>query len=254
MSSERQNSLKASALQAASALREEQHLTLLSPVSIDQIIRDKNIQTLFRPMGEDSSGMAIRCQNTEGDVCRFMMINTDSATGHQRFTACHEFYHLLYQEDFNCVSEQTARFSTRDPEEFKADWFASFLILPYGALQRLVPVEEQKKDAITLATLLAVEQRFQCSRQTVLFRLKDLGWIGNEKYTEYSINVIRSASLYGYPANLYKSTGTTSFIGDYNIKARQLFDQGTISMAKYSDLLEVIGIDLTKEAIEDGEI
>lgn len=254
MSSERLNNLKASALQAASELREEQRLTLLSPVSIDQIIRDKNIQTLFRPMGDESSGMAIRCRNAEGEVCRFMMINTESAVGHQRFTACHEFYHLLYQEDFSCISEQTARFSTRDPEEFKADWFASFLILPDGALQRLVPVGEQKKDAVTLATLLAIEQRFQCSRQTVLFRLKDLGWIGNEKYNEYSINVIRNASLYGYPADLYKSTGTTSFIGDYNIKARKLFDQGAISMAKYTDLLDAIGIDLSKDVMEDGQV
>lgn len=198
--------------------------------------------------------MAIRCKNTEGSLCRFMMINTDSAVGHQRFTVCHEFYHLLYQEDFNCVNEQTARFSTRDPEEFKADWFASFLILPDGALQRLVPVGEQKKDTITLATLLAIEHRFQCSRQTVLFRLKDLGWIGNEKYTEYSINVIRNASLYGYPADLYKSSGTTFFIGDYNIKARKLFDQGLISMAKYSELLETIGIDISKAEMEDGEV
>lgn len=254
MSSTRLNDLKAYALQAASDLREEQHLTLLSPANLGQILRDKNIQVLFRPMGKESSGMAIRCMNVEGDVCRFMMVNTDCVVGHQRFTVCHELYHLLYQKDFNYVSEQTAQFSVREPEEFKADWFASFLILPDGTLQRLVPVEEQRKNAITLATLLAIEQRFRCSRKTVLFRLKDLGWIDNEKFDEFSTSVIRNALMYGYPTELYKSTGTTSFWGDYNIKARQLYDRGSISLAKYSALLEEIGIDLTKEVIEDGEV
>ena len=66
--------------------------------------------------------------------------------------------------------------------------------------------------------------------------------------------MIRAAKSHGYATELYEKTRKEEFVGDYNIKARQLFEQGRISQAKYYQLLEDIGIDLKTEIEEDGEL
>lgn len=253
MNSVKKNELKTQAAQLAAQLRDELHLTDLMPVSIHSLIREKNIQTLFRPMDNNASGMAIRTFSSNKVKHCFMMVNTDKALGHQRFTACHELYHLLYQEDFTCIKENTAVFDDTDPNEFAADWFASYLVLPHGALERLVPVSE-RHDAIQLATLLKIEQTLRCSRMSLLYRLKDLGWINRELMDKYATNVRKSALSYGYSIELYQPTGKEEFVGDYNILARRLFDEGRISQAMLYSLLEDIGVDFSMEAEDNGEV
>lgn len=253
MNSARKTELKAKAAQFAAGLRDELHLMDLMPLDVDRLLRDKGVQALFRPMADNSSGMAIRTKSSDGSVHRFMMVNTGKALGHQRFTVCHELYHLLYQEEFNCVRENTASFDDSDPEEYTADWFASYLILPKGALERLVPVEDQR-GKVQLATLLKIEQSFLCSRSSLLFRLKDLGWIDGSMYSTYALNVKKGALSYGYPTALYEPTDAHTFVGDYNLKARRLFDEGKISYAKLVSLLKDIGLDLNAEAEDHGEL
>ena len=62
--------------------------------------------------------------------------------------------------------------------------------------------------------------------------------------------MIRSAAEYGYPTSLYMPTHSKELIGDYNVKARQLYDKGLISQAKYFGLLYDMGIDFGKEALD----
>ena len=45
-------------------------------------------------------------------------------------------------------------------------------------------------------------------------------------------------------------THSKELIGDYNVKARQLYDKGLISQAKYFGLLYEMGIDFGKEALD----
>ena len=74
----------------------------------------------------------------------------------QRFTACHEFYHLIYQQNFS-KSVDDFKYSSKEREEKNANSFASFLLLPEAGLKMLAPVEEQRKDRITLGTILKLE-------------------------------------------------------------------------------------------------
>ena len=163
----------------------------------------------------------------------------------QRFTACHELYHLLYQQNFSKSVDDT-NYSSTDREERNANIFASFLLLPKAGLQMFAPVEEQRKDRITLGTILKLEQHFRCSRTTLLLRLKEIGWISEDYVCKYSENVKRSAAEYGYNTSLYEPTRNTEVCGDYNIKARSLFDKGLISRSKYVALIDDMG--LNKEA------
>ena len=217
----------------------ELQISLFEPVSIHKALRTTGILCSFRPLDDDISGMAIKIQH-EGDshVHRFMLINTNDIYCKQRFTACHEFYHLLYQQNFSKSVDDSKYSSTKEREERNANIFASFLLLPEAGLKMLAPVEEQRKDRITLGTILKLEQHFRCSRATLLYRLKDLGWISEELISSYIENVKRSAAEYGYNTSLYESTGNTEVCGDYNVKARNLFDKGLISRSKYVSLID----------------
>ena len=246
--------LKSKAAILAASLREELRLFNDMPISIHGVLRLKHVQALFQPTSDSISGMAIRVTNRHGNNLSFMMVNTAKALGHQRFTACHELYHLLYQDNFSFVKEKTALFDEKNEQEYLADWFASYLMLPKDGLEMSVPLNEQQMNGITLGTLLQTEQRFRCSRAMLLYRLKDLEWIDENGYESFRRDVIRAAKSHGYATELYEKTRKEEFVGDYNIKARQLFEQGCISQAKYYQLLEDIGIDLKTEIEEDGEL
>lgn len=254
MNSTKRREIKTQAASLAERTRDNLRLTDLEPIRIHAAIRQLDILAFFRSMNDNLSGVAVKMKSSNEEEHRFMMINTSKALGHQRFTACHEFYHLLYQRDFSFVRDNTARFDEKDPEELMADWFASYLILPRNGLLRLVPIEEQFSKLISLSTLLKIEQNYRCSRKTLLFRLKDLGWINSEQFDQYSVDVMKNARCFGYPTDLYESSRKNEFIGDYNIKARCLYDEGKISQAQYYSLLEDIGIDLNTDLEDHGEV
>ena len=148
---------------------------------------------------------------------------------------------MIYQQNFS-KSVDDFKYSSKEREEKNANSFASFLLLPEAGLKMLAPVEEQRKDRITLGTILKLEQHFRCSRATLLYRLKELGWISEDIVQSYIENVKRSAAEYGYNTSLYEPTGVTEICGDYNIKARRLFDKGLISRSKYVSLIDDMGL------------
>ncbi len=228
--------------------RQEQGVKFDEPVSIHQMLRNKNVVASFQPLSEGFEGMAIKIPNKEQEARLFMLVNTSSVYSRQRFTACHELYHLLYQENF-CVSYDTDNDNGKKSiEEQSADYFARCLLLPRDGVLSLIPEEERRRDAISLATILKIEQNFRCSRACLLYKLKEMDFISDAVYGALQHDVIRGATEYGYPTSLYKPTYSKELLGDYNVKARQLYDLGKISQAKYFGLLYDMGIDLGKEA------
>lgn len=228
--------------------RQEQGVKFDEPVSIHQMLRNKNVVASFQPLSEGFEGMAIKIPNKEKEARLFMLVNTSSVYSRQRFTACHELYHLLYQENF-CVSYDTDNDNGKKSiEEQSADYFARCLLLPRDGVLSLIPEQERRRDAISLATILKIEQNFRCSRACLLYKLKEMDFISDAVYGALQHDVIRGAAEYGYPTSLYKPTYSKELLGDYNVKARQLYDLGKISQAKYFGLLYDMGIDLGKEA------
>lgn len=133
--------------------------------------------TWFRKLDDNFSGMAIRIQS--GQVSRgsryFMPINTAQSYAKQRFTACHELYHLLYQEQFTVSQNNAGLFNKKETEEYNADLFASYLLLPEMGLKELTPDKEQGRNKISLATLLKIEQNFGCSRSAIAHASEGFG-------------------------------------------------------------------------------
>lgn len=71
-------------------------------------------------------------------------------------------------------------------------------------------------------------------------------------FARYQKDVRKSAIEYGYSTRLYEPTCQTELVGDYNLKARALYDAGLISQAKYFSLLADMGLDFSNE-LGDGE-
>ncbi len=235
--------------QKANELRNEWALTGFEPVRLKSLLMQLNVLTVFKPMGNYFSGMALRVkEEEEHEDSRFMLINSHSTLGRQHFTICHELYHLFVQEEFSSVVCQTGKFDKKDVEEYNADWFAAYFLLPEAGILRLIPQSErQKKDKVSLASILRVEQYFSCSRAALLVRLEDIGLISKTYKEKFRNKVISGALQHGYSLSVYKPGNKDLVIGDYGELAKKLFDAEEISESHYASLMLDIGIDVLAE-------
>jgi Zn-dependent peptidase ImmA (M78 family) len=237
----------------ANDFRSVHGITSNDSIRLKSLLYKLNVLTVFKPLEDGFSGMAIKVTNGT-EAKRFILINTSKSIGHQHFTICHELYHLYEQEDFTSMVCSTGRYDKKDVEEFNADVFASFLLLPESGIKSLIPDEELGRDKITLKTILKIEQYFSCSRAALLYRLKDLEIIGKHCYDLYCQNVKRSAIEYGYTTDLYDPGNHNQVIGDYGTIARTLFESGIISESHYFSLLIDLGMNVEEiENLDNGK-
>ena len=233
--------------QKANEARTSWGLTLFESIRLKSLLMQLNVLAVFQPMSYEFSGMAIKIADNK-NFQRFMLINSNSTLGRQHFTICHELYHLFLQKDFFSMVCQTGRFNKKELEEFNADWFAAYFLLPEEGIMRLIPeLEKQKKDKISLATILRIEQYFSCSRAALLVRLEDIGLISKSYREQFRSKVMSSALQHGYSLSVYKPGNHNLVIGDYGEIARRLYDNEEISESHYASLMLDIGVDVLAE-------
>ncbi len=129
------------------------------PIRLKSLLQKLNVVTLFVPLSDHFSGMALKVENNNSFE-RFMLINSIQSLGKQHFTICHELYHLYFQNEFNSRVCKTGTFDKKDFEEFNADVFASFLLLPKDGLLNNIPDNELNSKSLTLPTILNLEQLY----------------------------------------------------------------------------------------------
>lgn len=236
---------------AAVAFRSEHGLNSADPIRLKSLLQKLNVITVFAPLSESFSGMALKAN----DADRFMLVNSNQSLGKQHFTICHELYHLFLQSNFTSQICLTGRFDKKaDINEYNADVFASYLLLPTDGLLENIPNQEIEKKKISLKTILYIEQFYSCSRRALLYRLKNLNLIKPAEYDSFTVNIKKGALENGYGLDLYNNGNHKTVIGDYGIIAKQLFDNETISESHYYSLLADLGIDITKiEESQNGE-
>lgn len=221
------------------------------PIRLKSLLQKLNVITVFGPLSENFSGMALKANENN----RFMLVNSNQSMGKQHFTICHEIYHLFIQSDFTSQVCLTGKFDKKlDKNEYNADVFASYLLLPTDGLLKNIPNQEIQKKNISLPTILFIENFYSCSRRALLYRLKNLKLIKPSAYNSFTTNIKKGALENGYAIDLYKSGNHKTVIGDYGIIAKQLFDNEKISESHYYSLLTDMGIDITKiDEYQNGE-
>jgi len=224
----------------ASELRSEWGLSPYDPVPVKQLLLKLNILTLFRSLEENLSGMCLK-----RDDKRFLLINSNHPIGRQNFSIAHELYHLFVQETFEVHYCNPGSHSSIKQEK-EADFFASVFLMPEIGIKKMIPEQELIKKEVSVATLLKLEQYYGVSGMALLVRLKTLGLITKEKFSEYQrLPKMRTAREYGYDTSLYSPGNDGLVLGDYGVKAKTLFDKDLISEGHYIELLSKIGVDPT---------
>ncbi len=231
--------------QFAAEFRRKNGLNATEAIRLKSLILKNNILTVFLPLKGDLSGMAVKT-NGNNTAKYFILVNSNHTIGRQHFTICHELYHLYCQENFTAEKSNAGKFDKKgDPEEYNADVFASYLLLPEDGMYQMIPEHEWGKNKITLSTILKIEQYYSCSRSALLNRLIKMDIINLSKYQEFNCDKIKNALLYGYNDDLYKPGNEGQVIGNYGDMAKELYDRSMVSESAYFSLLEDIGIDLS---------
>lgn len=235
----------------ANKFREEHGFATAEPVDTYKLLTRLNVITVFKEMSENFSGMAVK-----NNIGKFMMVNSSDILARQHFTIGHELYHLFIQENFKNRICRVGTFDKKDREEYNADWFASYLLMPEDGIFELLPKEELSVNKISLNTIVKMEQYFGVSRSALLNRLMFIDLITKAKKDELrdSGNIKKSALLMGYSNQLYENIGNANrVIGDYGERAKKLFDKELVSETDFYGLMLDIGIDLDKKLEEDGK-
>ena len=169
-----------------------------------------------------------------------MLINSNTKRGRQHFTIAHELYHLYYDED---PKPHVCRLGeTRDVHEINANLFASSLLMPQEGILQLIPEQELTKKAISLPTIIKLEQFFSVSRSSMLYRLCNLGILPKQRVEELLqlYSPTESAKQYGYDTSLYEPGNTNLIIGDYGVMARELLEREIISEGEFDESINLI--------------
>ncbi len=238
----------------ASSLRQELGFNNSEPIALKGLLLKHEIVSLFRPMSDDFSGMALKVIG-DRETHRFIMVNSNKTVGHQNFTICHELYHLYIQSHFESQICQVGLFNKKDVEEYNADFFAACFLLPEEGLLSNIPDHEIIGSQVSVATVLKIENLYGCSRKALLIRLKQLNLITESFYNLYQSNIKQTAILYGYAPYLYEKSPDDSVVGNYGALAHQLYDQEIISESHYYSLMSELGVPIeTIELQIDEEI
>ncbi len=230
----------------AAAFRTVQGLDNNDPIRLKSLLQKANVISLFTPLSNNFSGMALKAFTKDKKEVRFILINSNQSLGKQHFTICHELYHLFVQKDFTSQVCSTGLYPKNDINEYNADVFASYLLLPTEGLLENIPDEEITKRIISLKTILFIENLYSCSRRALLYRLKNLKLINSSEYDMYTKNITKGALENGYGSELYEKGNKKVVIGDYGTLARSFFDKEKISESHYYALLTDLGIDTSK--------
>jgi len=230
----------------AQEFRQKNGLSSTEPLRIKSLLQKTNVLTLYKPLSSGFSGMSIKIEMPE-KCYRFMLINSEHPIGKQHFTVCHEFYHLYFQKDFKAAVSCTGLFDKKgNIDEYNADIFASYLLLPEMGVWEMIPENERNKNKINISTVLAIEQFYGCSHTALLFRLMNMELIDKNHKDELSIGIMATARKFGYNTSLYEKDNEGEVIGDYGMLAYKAWELGILSESAYYGLLKDLGVDISK--------
>lgn len=230
----------------AQEFRQKNGLSYTEPLKLKSLLQKANVLTIYKPLSSKFSGMSIKIDYQE-NIFRFMLVNSEHPVGKQHFTVCHELYHLYFQKDFKAAVSNAGSFNKKgNPEEYNADIFASYLLLPEDGIWEMVPEAERSKNKIKIGTILSIEQYYGSSHTASLFRLLNMGLIDNKLKDEYSSGIMALARKFGYGTSLYEKDNENDVIGDYGKLAYKAWEEGIVSESAYFGLLKDLGVDLSK--------
>lgn len=246
----KQEAIIAKAVKLRKALGEDSS----SPVDVFALAQTMEKLTIVRyPMGENISGMCVKGKSGECTIA----VNSAMSLGRQRFSLAHELFHMNYDDNMTSICGKNIGIGGETEKD--ADSFASYFLMPLGALEEKAEeyAERHPDKKLILADIIALEQYFRVSHKAVMFRLKNNEHMDMAQYEALlSSPVARQAERLGYSRELYLPTPDGmkySSFGHYITQAEILLERGIISEGKYDELLmDAFRADLVYGVEEEG--
>lgn len=226
----------------ASEFRSSHGLNSSEPFLIESFLIKENLLTIFMPLSENFSGMALKYEDKRG-----ILINSNQSIGRQHFSIAHELYHLYVQQDFQPKPSSAGAFNKQDPDEFAADQFAVFLLMPEDGILKLIPNVEIGTKRLGLRTIFKISSYFRVSLQATWIRLEKLGYVNRSYKAEFD-ELVKQTSIktlsdqFGGDTTLYQKGREGHLVGDLAQMSKKLFENDVISEISYLRTLDRIGL------------
>ena len=147
----------------------------------------------------------------------------------------------IFHENFKSIVCFKDLEMNKDPQEKEADMFASYFLAPYEALSYFIKDKLGKeKYKLDVDDVVKIEQYFGISRQAILWRLVNDGYLNYENAETMKNGIITSARSLGYDDELYTPTPEDkqyATFGKYIKLANELKSKEVISQGKYEEIL-----------------
>jgi Zn-dependent peptidase ImmA (M78 family) len=141
------NKLSQQALYQATKLRQKLDIDLLTPICIFDIVEKYGVEIFFQEV-KSMEGMYIK------DPGPYILIGSLRPQGRQVYSCAHEFGHHIF--DHGTKVDEIKNGESDQEEEYLANSFAGFLLMPHFALKNILKAEDWDPlnlDAIKIFTL-----------------------------------------------------------------------------------------------------
>lgn len=180
----------------------------------------------------------------------FLVFTNSSFTlGHERFTAAHELYHIMYNKEMLTKEKVIFQQYKKNIEEDKANIFAAELLMPEDYVKelfyKLVNVE---KDKVEVRHIVRLNSILKVSYKAMIKRLIQLDLCDIKLYdslvefgtVENAENLQRITMMEGYTKELIIPSKISYISKEFIEKAKLNFENNIISYGMLSKLLNFI--------------
>lgn len=204
----------------AQKVREEWQLGNAPIMNTLELLEDHGIKVLLTEAPDDFDGVS----GTVNDTSHIIVLNSSNThIERRRLTALHELCHLLYNNHFSAEL-------TQHQKENLCHAFANEMLLPGEILKSRF----ESKDQIAYAELESLCVNYGISIDAIVYKLKDLGIVGEKRYRGFCIQKRRNPAFNEFIVrSRFTEKNTTRFKAMvYSALAKEL-----ISTSKAASLL-----------------
>lgn len=160
------------------------------------LLEREGVKVLVRHFSPESSISGCYFFTPEVGPC--VVINANEALSRRRFTAAHEYAHVLV-ERADVPAEVCATGRRAEFTEMRANAFAAVFLLPPGGIRRVLTDLGVGAGEVQAEHAVHLMYHFGVSYRAVLWRLLNLGWISADQRQELDVASPTSlAKILGY--------------------------------------------------------
>ncbi|MBB6632063.1 ImmA/IrrE family metallo-endopeptidase [Clostridium algidicarnis] len=178
-----------------------------------------------------------------------VFLNSSFTLGHERFTAAHELYHILYNSDILKKEKLLLNNNSNNIEDEKANVFASEFLMPEDYVKELFyKLINVDRDKLEVRHVVRLNSTLKVSYKAMLKRLVQLDLCDISLYeslVEYGTlekkEELRDITkTEGYDISLIVPSNIVYVSKEYLEIAKQNYEKGKISYGKITQLLKFI--------------